>query len=135
MQPQPTLQPIHRRTLAWTLACLVLFFCTGCPKPLSPEHTAAVAKMQGVGGKVVFADGGYRVNMRMSNLEDGDIPKMNQIENLKIADLTDTRVSDKGLVELAKIKTLNRVMLTGTLTTIEGREQLKKSRPDIVVIY
>jgi hypothetical protein len=52
------------------------------------------------------------------------------MEALETLDLTDTRVSDRGLSHLARLKRVKRICLKGTMVTEEGAKGLKDSLPD-----
>ncbi len=52
---------LNQQLCSFALVCLAVL-CCGCPKPPTPEHTAAVAKLQGLGGKFTFYEGGYSLN-------------------------------------------------------------------------
>lgn len=112
---------------------LLLLAIVGCAEPLPPEHTAAISKMQGLGAKVTFYEGGYSLNLRQSRLEDADLKSMHDIQKLVLLDIRDTRVTDNGLEEIATLPDLIRVNLGGTMTTRDGIEALKQKRPDLEV--
>lgn len=105
----------------------------GCGEPLPAEHKATISKMQGLGGKVLFAAGGYRLNMANSRMTDPDLKELHKIQDLKVLDLQNTQVTDEGLKEIEKLKSVTSVTLTGTPTTRDGREALRKARPDMSV--
>jgi hypothetical protein len=105
----------------------------GCGDPLPPEHKATISKMQGLGGKVLFASGGYRLNMANSRMTDADLKELHKIQNLKGLDLQNTPITDAGLKEIEKLKSVTSLTLTGTATTRDGREALRKARPDMEV--
>ncbi len=111
------------------VACLML----GCVKPMPPEHVAAISKMQGLGGKVLFENGGYRLNMADSRVTNDDLAHLANVENLKTLDLRNTQVSDEGIKKLVPLKSLNLVILAGSQVTAEGIEALKAARPDIKI--
>ncbi len=122
-----------RRGAAFVLVSAFCLALGGCAEDLPPEHKAAVSRMQGLGGKVLFAEGGYRLNMQNSRISDNDLKELHKIQNLKGLDLQGSRITDEGLKEIAKLKSLADVALSGTPTTLEGREALRKARPDLEV--
>ncbi len=122
-----------RQRSLWTMFAVVLASFTGCADPLPEEHKATISRMQGLGGKVLFSDGGYALNMENSRLSDDDLKDLQHIHNLRVLHLQNTRVTDTGLPEIAKLKSLVRVYLAGTPTSREAREALAKQRPDLTV--
>ncbi len=122
---------IRRRLLyaASAVACLVL----GCAEPMPPEHVAAISKMQGLGGRVQFSDGGYRLNMTNSRVQDSDLEFLKDIRDLKVLDLQGTMVTDEAVEKIVPLTTLRSVIVTGSRVTPEGVKKLKESRPDIAV--
>src|SRR5690606_3193798 len=110
--------------------CVVL---AGCAEPMPPEHVATISRMQAMGGKVMFVEGGYRLSMQNTRVTDEDLKDLHKVEKLKSLELQNTQITDEGLKEIAKLKSLASVMLTGTPTTREGREALRKARPDMTV--
>jgi hypothetical protein len=112
---------------------LLLLQIAGCAEPLPPEHTAAISKVQGLGGKVTFYRGGYSINLRNTRIEDSDLPTLHDIQNLVQLDLRDTRITDKGLDDIAKLPKLIEVSLSGTMTTRDGVKALKEQRPELDV--
>lgn len=110
-----------------TLAVLTVGLLVGCGTSLTPEQTAAIGKLQDLGGQVNFKRGGYEVNLKGTQTEDRDLVHLQKIPNLKLVDLQATRVTDAGLAHLQPIQTLEYVILTRTAVTSEGVEKLKKS--------
>ncbi len=97
---------------------------------MPPEQTEAISKLQNLGGKVAFKNGGYTVDMRQTPVEDANLAVLKDIGNLKSLDLQGTRVTDAGLEHLRSLTSLDYVRLEATLVTKEGAESLKKSLPD-----
>jgi len=122
-----------RRGVSLLIVAAICLAFGGCAEPLPPEHKAAVARMQGLGGKVMFAEGGYRLNMQNSRLADDDLKELHKIRDLKVLDLEGTQITDEGLKEIAKLKSVVTVALAGTATTREGCQNLRKARPDMSV--
>jgi hypothetical protein len=122
-----------RRDIGFLLISAVCMALGGCAEALPPEHKAVVSRMQGLGGKVLFAEGGYRLNMQNSRISDDDLKELHKVQDLKGLDLQGAQITDEGLQEIAKLKSLVSVTLTGTPTTIEGRDALRKARPDMEV--
>lgn len=110
-------------------ACLVL----GCAEPMPPEHVAAISKMQGLGGRVQFSGGGYRLNMGDSRVQDADLEFLKDIRELKVLDLRGTQISDVGIEKIVPLKTLQSIIVTGSRMTPEGIKKLKQARPDIAI--
>lgn len=122
-----------RRSLGFLLLAAFCLVLGGCAEPMPPEHVAAIARVQGLGAKVMFSNGGYQINLKKSRILDSDLPELHKIQNLKRLELQDTRITDEGLQEIAKIQTLEFVHLGGTSTTREGRAALQKARPEVDV--
>jgi hypothetical protein len=121
----------RRRLLyaASAVACLVL----GCAEPMPPEHVAAITKFQGLGGRVVFHNGGYRLNMADSRVQDADLVFLKDIRDLKVLDLRGTQITDEGMEKLVTLKSLQSVMLTSSRVSPEGVEKLQQARPELTV--
>jgi hypothetical protein len=133
---QLSFQPGKRGLLAasvLSLSVLSLGLWSGCAEPMPPEHVAAVSKMQGLGAKVQFEDGGLRLNLAATRVEDADLEHLKNIQNLKTLDIRSTHITDKGLVTLQAIQPLKAVLLTGAAVTPEGIDAFEKARPDITV--
>jgi hypothetical protein len=122
----------HLRNMTLPGVAILLALLAGCSAP-PPEHTAAISRMQGLGGKVLFADGGFRVNLSNSRVADDDLKELRNIQNLKGLDLTNTRITDQGLKQIEALKSVTSLTLTGTPTTRDAREALRKARPDMTV--
>lgn len=115
------------------LAAMLCAVLAGCAEPMPPEHVATISRMQGMGGKVMFVEGGYRLSMQNTRITDEDLKDLHKVEKLVSLELQNTQITDEGLKEIAKLKSLAGVMLAGTPTTREGREALRKARPDMMV--
>jgi hypothetical protein len=115
------------------LSVLSVGLWSGCAEPMPPEHLAAVSKMQGLGAKVQFEDGGLRLNLGATRIEDADLAHLKDIKNLKTLDIRSTHITDKGLATLQSINSLTAVLLTGAAVTPEGIDAFEKARPDITV--
>jgi hypothetical protein len=116
-----------------SLSLLSVGLWSGCAEPMPPEHVAAVSKMQGLGAKVQFEDGGLRLNLGATRIEDADLEQLKNIQNLKTLDIRSTHITDKGLATLQSLKSLKAVLLTGAAMTPEGIDAFEKARPDITV--
>jgi hypothetical protein len=116
-----------------SLSLLSLGLCSGCAEPLPKEHVAAVSKMQGLGAKVQFEDGGLRLNMADTRIEDADLTHLQNIQNLKTIDLRATHITDKGLATIQSLKSLKAILLTGSAVTPDGVDALQKARPDLTI--
>lgn len=115
------------RPAVLTLAGLLVGLAVGCGTSLTPEQTAAISKLQDLGGRVDFNRGGYEVSLKETQTEDRDLVHLQKIPNLKTLDLQATRITDAGLANLQSIQTLEYVVLSRTAVTHEGVENLKKS--------
>lgn len=121
----------RRRLLlaASAVALLVL----GCAEPMPPEHVAAISKFQGLGGRVQFSEGGYRLNMANSRVQNADLQFLKDIRNLKALDLRGTEISDEGIDMLVPLKSMKSVAVTGSRITPEGAKKLEQARPDLSI--
>lgn len=121
------------RILQLLASCFAFALIAGCAEPLPPEHVAAISKMQGLGGKVVFEEGGYRLNMTDSRIQDDDLAQLANVQNLTVLDLRGTQVTDAGVQKIIPLKSLVLVLISGSRITDDGVAVLKKARPDIRV--
>jgi hypothetical protein len=115
-------------------ACFLLLLVVGCGKSASPEHAAAMSKLQQLGARVNFKNGGYEVDLRQTAIADGDLVHLQKIDNLRTVQLANTRISDDGLEHLKPIKTLVHVDLTGAAVTRDGLAELRKSLPEAAIV-
>lgn len=102
---------------------------SGCGANVSPEQKAALAKIQDLGGSVTFKNGGYKVDLTNTPVEDKDLESLKHIANLKRVDLQGTRIGDDGLQHLSSITSLEIIVLQRTVATRNGIEKLKKALP------
>jgi hypothetical protein len=112
---------------SWPAVLTLVGLIVGCGTSLTPEQTAAISKLQSLGGQVNFNHGGYEVSLRGTQTEDRDLVHLQKIPNLKTLDLQATRITDAGLAYLEPIQTLEYVVLSRTAVTDAGVENLKKS--------
>jgi hypothetical protein len=118
------------------LTCLLAVGASGgCGGSVSADQKEALVKIQELGGRVNFKNGGYEVVLAKSAVEDQDLAQLTKIPKLKSVDLDSTRVSDKGIEHLHGISSLEFVSLRTTAVTREGITNLKKALPKIVVTH
>jgi hypothetical protein len=127
---QPTDHPRAWRTICFAIATLVAACTGGCGANVSPEHTAAIAKIQGLGGDVNYKRGGYEVVWSGEAITNDDLAHLKNISNLKSLDLRGTRITDEGLVHVETISTLEFVNLQRTGVTAEAADRLRKKLPN-----
>jgi hypothetical protein len=135
----------QRAILSWANSCTrsalaagclaVLILNGGCGTSVSPEQEAAIKRIQYLGGRVSFTNGGYKVDMIGTQVEDNDLAQFQHIKNLKAVDLQGTRVTDDGLKELESIKTLVYVRLSRTRASRDAVKQLKEALPNADIEY
>jgi hypothetical protein len=129
----------HRRTTvvpahsAGLVCLLVILAVTGCGTSATPEHTAALDRLQALGGKINFERGGYHVDMQGTGVQDKDLEQLKHIANLKSLDLRGTRITDKGLTHVQALGALEQINLVRTETTRDSVERLKAARPNLEV--
>ena len=100
---------------------------------MPPEHVKAITKLQGLGGKVMFEEGGYRLNLAETRVTDEDLDVLADIQNLKIVDLRSTDVTDAAIDKIIPLKSLILVLVTRSRMTPEGIERLAKARPELII--
>ncbi len=88
-----------------------------------------MAKLQNLGGRIDFRQGGYKVDLTKTPVEDKDLVHLQRVPKLKILDLQGLQITDEGLKFIEPIDTLELVFLQRTLATKEGVEALRKSHP------
>ena len=116
--------------LALSAACLiVLGSLAGCGAKISPEQKAAMVKIQDLGGRVNYLNGGYKVDLTKTPFEDRDLESLKHIARLKNIDLQGTQITDEGLEHLLSIETLEYISVQRTGVTHEGADKLKKALP------
>jgi hypothetical protein len=112
------------------VACAVV----GCGAQVSPEHKAAVTKIQDLGGKVVYEGGGYKVNLTGTQIQDKDLEILKHVQNLQELDLRGTQITDDGLGHLKALAALRFIRLERTGTTRDGIKTLKSAIPNLDVM-
>ncbi|MGD9720020.1 MAG: hypothetical protein AB7O59_02255 [Pirellulales bacterium] len=120
------------RSIVWLLFSGALV--AGCGLGITPEHQAALAKVQQLGGKINSEGGGYKLVLTGTQVEDADLEGLQHVANLTEIDLRGTRITDAGLPHLQAISTLKFVRIERTNITREGADRLEKSRPDLDVM-
>ena len=123
----------QRRRLLGAISLAACCLTFGCTDPLPPEHRAAISRLQSLGGRVVFHEGGYRLNLGGSQVANEDLALLADIQNLNYVDLQETAITDEGLDELAKIDTPCTIMLKATRTTPAARDKLSETRPNLKI--
>jgi hypothetical protein len=102
----------------------------GCGSSVSPEHTAAISKIQELGADVNFKRGGYEVVWHGAEITNDDLANLKKISNLKSVDLRGTPITDEGLVHVETITTLEFISLQRTAVTAEAADALRKKLPN-----
>jgi Leucine-rich repeat (LRR) protein len=69
-----------------------------------------------------------------TRVSDAGLKELAPLKNLQILDLSGTRVTDAGLKELALLKNLQALDLAGTKVSDEGIKELKKSLPKCTIL-
>jgi len=117
------------------LVCLLISLIAGCGGSMSPEQKEAFMKLQAVGARVNFKEGGYEVDLSNTVVSDNDLVHLKKIEKLKTLDLRNTPVTDAGLEHIRSIETLEFIGLPRLTVTPEGAESLRKSLPNAEVMH
>jgi len=73
------------------------------------------------------------LDLHHTKITDKDLEGLKNLAYLESLNLVGTAIDDKGLGILAKIKSLKRIYLWQTQVTEKGLQQLKKTRPDVVI--
>ncbi len=81
------------------------------------------------GEKVVIA-----ILFRGRLVKDSDMAHMEDFPELRELDITDTGISDEGVVWLTSCRNLRKLIVSGTMVTAHGVEVLKRSTPELLVI-
>jgi hypothetical protein len=120
---------------ALSIALVLAASTAGCKGPVSPEQAAAMTKIQDLGGRTNFKHGGYEIDLTNTGVEDEDLACLKHFPNLKNVDLRGTRVTDKGLVHLQGITTLEFVSLQRSLVSPAAADSLGKQLPKAYVSH
>ncbi len=110
--------------------CLVVVLgALSCPGGLRADEAGAVAWVMKVGGKVSRDEkrpGRPVVGVSLSNTKvtDSGLKELAQLKGLQWMDLRDTKVTDAGLKELATLKALRELYLSHTRVTDSGLKEL-----------
>jgi hypothetical protein len=116
------------------LLAILALLTAGCGMGMTPQHQAALSRVQQLGGKINSEGGGYKLVLSGTQIEDADLEGLKNIANLTEIDLRGTRITDAGLPHLQAITTLKFVRIERTNITPAGAEQLEKARPDLDVM-
>jgi len=108
---------------------IALGIATGCGSKISPEQKAAMLKIQDIGGRINYRNGGYQVDLTRTGVEDKDLKVLQHIVNLKVVELEGTQITNEGLEHLEAIETLVGVSVQRTRVTREGVQKLKVALP------
>jgi len=75
------------------------------------------------------------VNARRERMVDEELRHLTALNHLEVLDLSETSVSDAGLVYLEELSTLKEVRLGCTGVTSSGVERLQRSLPHVLIRY
>ncbi len=115
------------------LCCAAALLLAGCGNAMTPEQAAAISKYQNLGGDFFFQDGGYRLELNDTKVEDKNLDGLSELPTLTSISFRNTAVTDAGLKYLEPIKTLKKIDVTYTLVTPEGIDHLQKALPDVEI--
>jgi hypothetical protein len=113
-----------------TLVAALVAATGGCGSGASPEHKAAISKIQELGAEVNFKRGGYEVVWSGDEITNDDLANLKKISNLKSVDLRGTPITDEGLVHVESITTLEFINVQRTSVTAEAADALRKKLPN-----
>ena len=65
----------------------------------------------------------------------GDCARLRHVKNLMLLDVSDTQVSDAGILKLATLENLQTLFVRGSRVTAAGAEALKKDLPGVRVAF
>jgi len=103
----------------------------GVPRPPTFQKDAWFAKTKNIVleplSEIVFID------LSDSLVEDGELTRLIEFDQLIRLDLSNTRVSDHAVTELLKLKNLKFVNLSETRVTSKGVEELKRLKSNLFV--
>ncbi len=94
-----------------------------------------MSKLRFLGAKLSFKDGGYRVDLTQTPVEDKDLELIAQVGNVTSVDLRGTRITNAGLKFLEPIKTLETVNVQRSGVTREGADKLREALPKAEVMF
>jgi len=117
------------------IAALLAGSLSGCSDPVPPEQAAAIAKYQALGGKVLFSNGGYQLELSGTQISNDDLADLKDIAKLRGVELRDTRITDEGLKHLEGLTNLKHVDLQRTPVSRAAIDALKKALPETQVKF
>jgi hypothetical protein len=79
----------------------------------------------------VYFDRVESVDANDCDFGDGDLAKLQCLPRLEQVSLSNTKVTDAGLLHLAEIGSLKRILLHRSLITEEGLRRFHKAKPDV----
>jgi len=152
------LAPLPAARRPWTVWLLVAvvfvaagYFAYALPK--ARAQRSAVAAIEAVGGHVTYRnptagksglrgvlgrdlfDPVYEVFLKDTKATDADLRPLAAFGELETLDLTNAPITDAGVPEIDKLKSLRRLYITGTQISPEKEAQLKQAIPELTVVH
>ena len=124
------------RSLAALLLSFVVLLLNGCFVGTPKEE------IDEVGGQIEFLEqGGIRLTLTGSRVSDADMHAVTALCSnhreytaIRLLDLSDTRISNKGLEILCQLETLEELNLSNTRVTEAGIRKFEATVPDCRVV-
>ncbi len=129
--------------MMWMLGLAGLF--QGCPSTksgggsaqnVSPEIKAVIARIESIGGRVIYNKAGqvHEVLLVKTGVRDDDLALLAKLPALEILSLVQTGITDAGLVHLRQCRQLREVNLYKSKVTDAGYDSLKAALPGCKII-
>lgn len=121
---------MNRHKIAINWFCLLLFCLSACSQKGSPLESAAIAKLQRLGGKVEIdlQDTDQRagkVYLHSTKVTDADLQNIELLTHVRTLSLGRTQITDAGLVHLKRLSNLETLSLNLTSVTDAGLQHLR----------
>jgi hypothetical protein len=152
---QPVQPPAARRPwTVWLLVAVIFvgagYFAYAIPKARAQRN--AVAAVESVGGHVTYrnptaANSGlrgvlgrdlfdpvYEVFLKDTKANDANLGPLVALGELETLDLTNAPITDGALPDLAKLKSLRRLYITGTQISPDKQVQLEQAIPGLTIV-
>ena len=130
-------QKVRRRWgVAWVVVTIVTAIAMDRAYP-TVQRQFAISAVQSLGGRVVQNDLGVVIDLSSTTVTDDDlrrlVPKLSQLPPIGELRLSGSKVTDRCVDHIQRLKSLKKIDLTGTSCTSAGATRLQRTLPDATV--
>ncbi|MEY3945691.1 MAG: hypothetical protein RJB03_397, partial [Bacteroidota bacterium] len=74
------------------------------------------------------------IDIRNTHAADPLLASFRSLDQLEYLNLVGTAITDKGIIELATLKSIKNIYCWNTKVTVSGIEAFQKNRPDVKIV-